>query len=271
MPFDPVFFLMQREGYITRSCICTAFNELLSATVSQKGRYYIAFFQLAIGIERTEKLAVILDHMIKNDLRPPGSRAIKKFNHDLLVLHDNAKSIAESRPITQSISFEVKPLHRRMLVFLTDFANGARYANLDALASGTSHEEPLVEWNAIMWEIFKEDLSQEEASIFQEAHARTSLMQGRAVVMAHDLENKPLSVGSMILLELLLKAIGPYVLWNLVILILPITELVSRLAAEAQRISAKKGTTDMTIPEMDEFYDFLCLDQKYVLSRASWN
>ena len=44
-----------------------------------------------------------------------------------------------------------------------------------------------------------------------------------------------------------------------------------RVAAEAQRISAKKGTTDMTIPEMDEFYDFLCLDQKYVLSRASWN
>jgi len=89
--------------------------------------------------------------------------------------------------------------------------------------------------------------------------------------MAHDLENKPLTVGSMILLELLLKAIGPYVLWNLVILILPITELVSRLAAEAQRISTNKGTTDMTIPQMDEFYDFLCLDQKYVLSRASWD
>lgn len=272
MPFDPVFFLIQREGYITRSCICTAFNELLSATVSQKGRHYIAFFQLAIGIERTEKLAVILDHMIENDLMPPGSSATRKFKHDLLLLHDNAKSIAESRPITQSISFEVKPLHRRMLDFLTDFANGARYANLDALASGTSPAEPLVEWNAIMWEIFKEDLSQEqEASILQEADARTSLMQGRTVVMAHDLENKPLTVGSMILLELLLKAIGPYVLWNLVILILPITELVSRLAVEAQRICVKKGTTDMTIPQMDEFYDFLCLNQKYVLSRESWN
>src|SRR5271157_2983067 len=111
MPFDPVFFLIQRERYITRSCICTAFNELLSATVSQKGRYYIAFFQLAIGIERTEKLAIILDHMIENDLMPPGSRATRKFNHDLLLLHDNAKSIAESRPISQGISFEVKPLH----------------------------------------------------------------------------------------------------------------------------------------------------------------
>ena len=37
MPFNHDFFLMQREGFITESCICTAFNELLGATVSQKG------------------------------------------------------------------------------------------------------------------------------------------------------------------------------------------------------------------------------------------
>jgi len=271
MPFDPVFFLMQREGFISRSCICTAFNELLGATVNQKGGYYIAFFQLAIGIERTQKMAIILDHMIDHQLKRPGLNTVKKYGHDLLRLHEHARSIAQRRSITQSISFEMKPLHRRMLNFLTVFANGARYANLDALASGTSPEEPLVEWNAILWEIFKGDLPEEKkASILQEADARTSLMQGRTVVMAHDLENKPLTVGSMILLELLLKTIGPYVLWNLVILILPITELVSRLAAEAQRISVKKGTTDMTIPQMDEFYDFLCLDQNYVLSRVSW-
>jgi hypothetical protein len=123
-----------------------------------------------------------------------------------------------------------------------------------------------------MWEVFKADLPEEaKASILQEATARTLLMQGRAIVMAHDLENKPLSVGTMILQELLMKAIAPYVLWNLVVLILPITELVSQLAAEAQQISITKGISEMAIPHMDEFYDFLSLDQEYVLSRESWN
>jgi len=275
MSFDPVFFQMQREGYITRSCICTAFNELLGATVNQKGRYYTAFFQLAIGIERTQKLAIILDHMIHDTLLPPGERAIRKFSHDVQQLYDKATSIAKSRTITDSILFDLKPLHRRMLAFLADFANGARYANLNALASGKSPKEPpkepLEEWEAIMWDTFKKDVPEEKKqSILQEAAARTSLMQDWTIVMAHDLKNRPLSVATMILLELWLKAVSPYILWNLVILILPITDLVCQLADELRNTYASKGTKDMTIPHMNEFYDFLCLDQEYVLSRESW-
>jgi hypothetical protein len=271
MSFDPVFFLMQREGYITRSCICTAFNELLGATVAQKGRLYIGFFQLAIGIERAEKLVIILDHMIENQLSPPGSKATRKFGHDLLQLHDNAKSIAQSRSITQDISFESKPIHRRMLNFLTDFANGARYANLDALASGTTPKEPLTEWNAILSEIYERDLPDEhKAALLREAAARASMLQGRAVVMVHDLEDHPLSVGTMIRQELLMEAVSPYVLWNLVAMIHPITELVSQLAFECRQISTAQETAVMVIPRMDEFYDFLCLDREYVLSRRSW-
>jgi hypothetical protein len=273
MAFETIYFLMQREGYITRSCILTAFDELLGATVTQKGRYYIGFFQLAIGIERAEKLTIILNHMVENQLNTPGSNCTRKYNHDLLMLYENSKSIALIRPISRGICFELKPLHRRMLNFLTAFANGARYANLDALASGKGPEaEPLAEWNAIIWEIFKEDVPEEvKTKMLQEAAARVSLMEGRAVVMVHDLEDRPLSVGTMVLQELLFKTVSPYVLWNWVVLISPITELVSRLAAECQRLSAAMGNSDMVIPHMDEFYEFLCLDQEAVLSRESWS
>ena len=97
----------------------------------------------------------------------------------MLALHDNAKKIANSRSFTESISFELKPLHRRMLNFLTEFANGARYLNLDALASGTAPEEPLTEWNGITNEIFNHDLPEDEkTSIRQKAVRWSSLMQG---------------------------------------------------------------------------------------------
>jgi hypothetical protein len=268
MPFDQLFFLMQREGYITRSCVCTAFNELLAAQIDEKGRYYIAFFQLAIGIERTEKLAIILDHMIENELKPPGSLAIRKFGHDLGKLYDSAKNIAQTRSRTKSISFELVPLHARMLRFLADFANGARYANLDALASGDSYKEPLVEWRAITREIFDRQLPEgEKAHLRRQAADLSSFMEGRAVVMAHDLATEPLSVESMIALELEMKANAPYVLWHLLNLIRPLTDLVSGLSAEARRIAAKEGMKEMVIPHMDEFYEYLCLDQNDVLSR----
>jgi hypothetical protein len=271
MSFDPAFFLMQREGYITRSCICTAFNELLSATVNQKGRYYTSFFQLAIGIERTQKLAIILDHMIDKNLHPPGENAIRRFSHDLLKLHDKASSIAKSRAITAMISFDLKPLHHRMLAFVSDFANGARYANLTALASGHLPKDPLEDWEDIMWNTFREDVDEEKnQSILQEAAERASVMQDCSTVMAHDLKSRPLNVSTMILLELWLELVSPYILWNLVTLILPITDLVCRLADELRDICASKGIKEMTIPHMDEFYDFLCLDQEYVLSRKSW-
>jgi hypothetical protein len=88
--------------------------------------------------------------------------------------------------------------------------------------------------------------------------------------MAHDLVNKPLSIGSMILLELMIKALGPYVIWNLIQLLVPPAKLVCKLADEARGISISKGSQAMIIPHMDEFYEFLVLDLEYVLSRTSW-
>jgi len=269
MSFDPMFFHLQLEGFITRSCICNGFNELLGATADQRGRYYTAFFQLSIGIERIEKLAVILDHWIHHNLDPIGEETLKrKFGHDLLKLHDKASAIAQSRTSTGSISFNLMPLHRRMLEFLTAFANGARYANLTSLASGKPFLDPLEGWQNIMWEVFKGDVPEgQKSSILKEADAWTLMLQDRGTVLAHDFKNRPLNVASKILLEVWLKAVSPYTLWNLVILIFPITELACQLADEVRNICASKGIKDMTVPHMDEFYDFLCLDKEYVLSR----
>jgi hypothetical protein len=66
------------------------------------------------------------------------------------MLFEKTRSIANNRPATQSIDFDLKPLRRRILEFLSDFANGARYENLDALVSGGSAREPFVEWQDIL-------------------------------------------------------------------------------------------------------------------------
>ncbi len=50
----------------------------------------------------------------------------------------------------------------------------------------------------------------------------------------------------------------------------PMSDLVGSLADELRIVHTGKGGRDMTIPHMEEFYDFLSLDQEYVPSRKAW-
>ena len=69
LPNNPTFSLLQQEGYLTRSCLYTGFSALSNANINNnKGDFYVAFFQLSIGLERLMKLALILDYMATNEL-----------------------------------------------------------------------------------------------------------------------------------------------------------------------------------------------------------
>jgi len=41
--------------------------------------FYSAFFELSIGFERVLKLVLILDHMARNQLVPPDSKAVEDY------------------------------------------------------------------------------------------------------------------------------------------------------------------------------------------------
>jgi len=131
MSFSPMYFLLQQEGFITRSCITTGLTEIRNAHIGEKGKYYTAFFQLAIGIERMAKLSLILDHMATNNLQPPGENTVRKYSHNIDGLYASAQKIAEREQCAFSTKFELSPIQSRILSFLSEFARSTRYANLD--------------------------------------------------------------------------------------------------------------------------------------------
>lgn len=53
--------------------------------------FYSAFFKLSIGFERVLKLVLILDHMARNQLAPPDSKAAENYGHKLRALFDTAQ------------------------------------------------------------------------------------------------------------------------------------------------------------------------------------
>lgn len=193
--FTPLFFRLQQEGFLTKSCLATGITEIRNADIGDKGRYYTGFFQLCIGIERTAKLALILDHLARNDLRPPGNRAIRSYGHDLRMLYDATKNIANQRNYQNNISFELDPIRDQILSFLSHFANQTRYSNIDSLAKGTEETNPLSEWNEILESVLHSDVRESKRlKIIQESKGVASMLKNSVFVRMHDLENQPLTV-----------------------------------------------------------------------------
>lgn len=271
MAFSDLFFLLQREGYITRACISTGLTEVRNANLGEKGKYYTGFFQLAIGIERLIKLALIFDHMVLHNLAAPGAKTVRAYGHDLDVLYQSAEKVASARYPSIAGGFALSPLGARILKFLTEFAKGARYANLDSLASGTVNREPLVEWSKILKDVLNSDVSTAKLQrIMSESASLSKLISGITMVVAHDLENKPLSVESALSEPRLHAEASRYVVWHIALLIAPLKELVIELAHKASEINLKQTTAIMHIPEMSEFFSFLPIDRAYILRKKQW-
>ena len=84
--FDPltnqICLALRRECQLVRGLLSSGITALGKATFSDPEKYYLAFFNLSIGIERLSKLVIIVDYKIKND-RFPSEKVIKEYNHDI--------------------------------------------------------------------------------------------------------------------------------------------------------------------------------------------
>lgn len=108
-----------------------------------------AFFMLTIGIERLLKIIVIYDHRQLNNNAFPNNAELKNAGHKIDKLYKRAKDIATRigqpelyKPI------EDDPIFALIIKLLTEFAQNARYYNLDTLTGHlNSTDEPLRAWN----------------------------------------------------------------------------------------------------------------------------
>ena len=107
---------------------------------------YSAFFQAAVGLERLMKLVVMIDHNVKHDLDNPTNEQLKRIGHDLIVLYDRCSALAGELSLTASEWFGGDSLERQFLVFLSTFAKGSRYYNLDTISGGGKNPDPVKEW-----------------------------------------------------------------------------------------------------------------------------
>ncbi len=139
------------------------FSSLSKANINNnKGDFYVAFFQLSIGLERLMKLTLILDYMATNELNFLITNGLKAF---LTILSNYFKVLKLLKNVLLkeilSVAFYNKGRSKRCLIFLDDFAQKARYANLDTLTGKQNTGDPLERWSKLAKRIFASDIHHE--------------------------------------------------------------------------------------------------------------
>ena len=145
-PF-PALPLLSEAG-LAAEAIAFGATVLGRANYAQQGYYAQAFFSLSVGLERSGKLALVLDYALDNQGAFPSGQALRSYGHDLKKLLTRAEAIAQKRGIDAQLP--ATDIHDGIVSTLTDFAtNVTRYYNLEYIAgepAAISRDSPIASW-----------------------------------------------------------------------------------------------------------------------------
>lgn len=275
MKFSPTWYLLEQEGLLAQACLCNGLTALRRANLGdKKGLFYSAFFELSIGFERVLKLVLILDHMARNQLVPPDSKAVEDYGHKLRALFDAAKSVCAARNVTALDGFQVDSLPIVILGFLDDFAHpGGRYSNINKL-TGHKHQkmvDPIARWGEIASQIMHTQATPRERERAQMNGRMASIAFGDAAAsLMSDLDQRHMDVAPLHVRAAELDTTAKYAIYALVTLIAALRDVIDSLCDSAWAVNRAAQAGAAEVPAMKEFLQFAWADRRYVMRKRQW-
>jgi hypothetical protein len=147
---SPEYLALVREAGIAAELLASGVTALGKANYAQHGWYNQAFFNLSIGLERAAKISIIVDYALDHSGIFPSNQELKNCGHDIKTLLDRVEEISRRRRTAKE--FAERPstaIHQGIVETLTEFAQVARYYNLDFLRGRSrASGDPLALWMA---------------------------------------------------------------------------------------------------------------------------
>ena len=208
--------------------------------------------------------------MAHNNLAAPGASAVKDMGHNIVALYALLEAKAASRGYALQAPFACTTEGKRILDFLSDFAKGMRYANLDALASGTSKPTPLSEWASVLQEIMevKVPKSKRDAVVFR-SEAIGLAVGGTAIVLGTNLNGQPLDFVSAFSTPKIYDLVAPHIIWEVLLLLAPVKAFVVHTGDLANQLAASSRRRDF-LPYMPDFFEFIWPDRETQMRKKRW-
>lgn len=263
----PEFDALSREAGIAAAAIGQGIHGISNATYAEKGYYHFAFFNLSIAFERIAKLVVILDRLRATGNYPTDAQ-LRRLGHrlgDLFLTveairgsHHQAAEAVPSDPITAGI-----------VATLSDFATSTRYYNLDYLVGGRSAgmQEPIAAWHAsVGLPILEKYYSARKRREDEEQARLLGGLMDQFTLVAHTAEDgSPITSwtdGAMATAKI--KVLQRYGRMYCLRIVRALTSTLGAVQVEALRAGHD-------VPYLTEFFRIYSNDDRYFLSRKTWD
>lgn len=267
------FLLLQQEAFLARSSFLSGLNALRNANVSdaEKGRFYEAFFMLSIAFERLMKLIVVCHHMANNRLQPPSNATLKSAGHNLVALYETCRAISEAEMQKPAEFVSSGEREHEILEFLSEYAKGSRYYNLDAISTGVQSVDPLAAWWKILGsEIMSSVSSAKREKIEQESIQYCDKMGAAGFTLLRGLDGQLMTMLEVVAYPRFVAAAAPHSVWRIIRIAAPLYSLSWHVTDVAHKYEVSVGRDYPIVPYLYEFFPFLGLDRDTVLSRKTW-
>jgi len=269
--FNSTFLAFLNEAQFTKELLAIGVTQLRKANYATKGIYYQSFTCLSTGIERMEKLCLILDYYILNDGILPHENYIRSHGHKTLILFQKCQEIAKQQQIKFRFSCKLNDdIHQSIIEVLNNFSESSgRYSNINILfAKNTEENDCICQWyNNVDCKIYNQRISlKKKAGIESRATVIGTVMDHFASVCYATEDNAELNnVMEASRRTGIWEAVAPYRQLYMLQIIRYLTELLIELGYKAM-----KGHSE-DIPHFGEIFGLFYNDDTYFRGRKTWD
>ncbi|MEG6502795.1 MULTISPECIES: hypothetical protein [unclassified Desulfovibrio] len=270
--FGNYYHLLVSEAGLIEWMLYTGLTLTRNSNEAPTGKTCAGFYNLSIGIERLCKLIVIIDYMANNDLTPPPKSTIKSYSHDITKL---ISQIIINCPLVPSNKIEICYNHKvthKLISLLSEFGSTTRYQNINEFSSNDKTTDPLIKWQAILEEIYKEEIPERiKNDIEDEGSFYYNLVSENASFLHFDLNRKIIPPHKIFThAKIQEKAIARATRY-LVHFLLNLREALIDIGNEAQNINTSECHNTMTIPCFGDFFRGLLISSEHqLLTKKKW-
>ena len=263
---DPRFIAFNREAKLAKRLTCSGLTALGKATPARAGIYYDAFFGLSIGLERLAKLAWIIDECIRRNGAFPTDKDLRSVGHDIQTLVKKAQ-LVKRRQSTYSI-LPSDSVTGHIIKFLSEFAQGTRYYNIDFFVGGKSKGmgDPIKTWHTrVGAAILASPEIKTKRKRLQTQSQQVAGLISPAVVFATAADGTSLSaVAELFLSESEASEINKQAQRKILAVVRYLSLLISDLA------DAARAAGHSFIPDMTEHFGFFCGNDAILHRYTTW-
>ena len=271
MDHTKTFLALCEEAQFTKEILGIGVTQLYKANYAAKGIFYQSFVCLSTGIERLEKLCLILDHYIQHHGAQPSESYIRNYGHKIQELYAACRKVAADQQIGFHFRYKMdENIRQAMIGLLGDFAEtSGRYSNINILLGKENKSNDCVEqWfcNVDMPLYNKHVSPQKKACIEQQAFEVGAFMNQWADIMFIAEDKRELTdAGEASRRTGIWEAVAPYRQLYMLQIIRYLVELLVGLEHKAREINSED------IPHFREIFQLFWGDNAYFRSKRMWD